>query len=62
MDYSCLHIHLLELDLAVVLFLADNCVVDDHTRMVFGFMLLPVGLGDTPRLFYHTNDKVCVEI
>ena len=38
MDYSYLHIHLLELDLAVVLFIADNWVVDDHTRMVFGFM------------------------
>ena len=34
----------------------------DRTRMVFGFMLLPIGLGDSPRLFYHTHDEVGVEI
>ena len=32
--------------------------MDDHTKMVLGFMLLPVALGDTPKMFYHTDDEV----
>ena len=42
------------------IFLADDGVMDDHIRMVLGFMLHPETLGDTPRLFYHANDKECV--
>ena len=32
--------------------------MDDHTQIVLGFMLLPVALGNSPKMFYHIDDEV----